>query len=326
MYGLGRWAVGLFFIVSGLCIHLPMARRLAANDPSPLALKPYFLRRLLRIYPPHLIVLILSIAVAAALPLALSREARLISVPTWPQLVAHLFLVHTFSGPAFESANQVLWTIAVETQFYLLYPLVLLARRRWTFAQMTGALFVLSLLLGAIALKIAPDQAWLVQDTFAARLWEWVLGCWIAERLVLRGEPLPVSRLALAAALLGTLAVGYIALHYSAGAIVLRWVWPPLLAIPVLLGARLATSARSPIDRALSAIGHRSYSLYLTHAIAITGLAALLLHTRLPALAQALLELLASALFCAVFFHWIERPFLRAASSVQAGPAVATSR
>src|SRR5689334_8550654 len=50
MVALGGWGVGLFFVLSGLCIHLPMARRLAEDPSARLSLRPYYARRFTRIY------------------------------------------------------------------------------------------------------------------------------------------------------------------------------------------------------------------------------------------------------------------------------------
>ncbi len=57
-------------------------------------------------------------------------DESLLSVPTPGQFVAHVFMVHTFVRDAFFSINGVLWTIAVETHFYLLYPIFLVFQRR----------------------------------------------------------------------------------------------------------------------------------------------------------------------------------------------------
>jgi len=58
-------------------------------------------------------------------------------------------------------------------------------------------------------------------------------------------------------------------------------------------------------------VGLRSYSLYLTHAIAITGIAGLILTSDLSWRWRAALEILGSALLCAIFFRAVEQPFLK---------------
>lgn len=62
---LGAWGVGVFFVLSGLCIHLPFSRRRLVDPTLQLATKSYAVRRFLRIYPPHLVALALSALVRA---------------------------------------------------------------------------------------------------------------------------------------------------------------------------------------------------------------------------------------------------------------------
>ena len=103
---------------------------MARGAPPQVALGPYLRRRFRRIYPPHLVALLASIGLAALLPLASEGVHPMVSTVSLRQLLAHLALVHTFLPSAIYSGNHVLWSIAVEAHFYLLFPLVLLAQRR----------------------------------------------------------------------------------------------------------------------------------------------------------------------------------------------------
>src|ERR1700750_3442775 len=58
----GAWyAVPLFFLLSGFCIHLPNIKYLRDNQSLPV--KEYIKRRFLRIYPPYLVALIVSLLI-----------------------------------------------------------------------------------------------------------------------------------------------------------------------------------------------------------------------------------------------------------------------
>jgi peptidoglycan/LPS O-acetylase OafA/YrhL len=48
-FHMGRVGVNLFFVISGLCIHLRFARAQAANPAAPFSLRTFFLRRFFRI-------------------------------------------------------------------------------------------------------------------------------------------------------------------------------------------------------------------------------------------------------------------------------------
>lgn len=98
---MAQWAVGLFFIISGLCIHLPQIRAEKNNSPSDLNIRFFYRRRFLRLYPAHFIVLCLSAVVAAFFSIDESHFSSCLSVPTKLQFLAHIFMVHTFVPPWF---------------------------------------------------------------------------------------------------------------------------------------------------------------------------------------------------------------------------------
>jgi peptidoglycan/LPS O-acetylase OafA/YrhL len=52
------------------------------------------------------------------------------STPVWQELLTHLLFIHTWWQSTYGSINGVLWTLAVEVEFYLLFPLVWFCFRR----------------------------------------------------------------------------------------------------------------------------------------------------------------------------------------------------
>lgn len=308
MGGLGAWGVGFFFVLSGLCIHLPQARKLSQGEVASVELGPYVQRRFRRIYPPHLVALALSAALAFALPLKLFGVEPMISVPTWRQAIAHLLLVHTFSTATFYSVNHVFWSIAVEAHFYLLFPLLLLARRRVSMRWLCLALVVVSVAL-RLAGKFVLDEPgkWILAESFLCRFWEWVLGCCVAEFLA-RGDALPLRRprVMAVAAMIAALAGGIALLAVPYGALWRSLLMPPLFALALAACAREAGGR----DSALVQIGRASYSMYLVHPIAISCclVAARALH--FPWQAELALSALGTWALTRAFFQRIERPFL----------------
>src|SRR5438093_5875637 len=175
--GFGYLGVPLFFVLSGFCIHLPYARLLAARGPA--AARPswrrFFAGRFWRLYPPYLA------AIALALLLLTLANGRL-PVP-WPTVAAQALLVHTLHSATFDGVNPPAWSLAVEAQLYLVYPIVfwLIARR--------GALRALAIVLAVtmayrLTLNFEPfppslgGPAW---EFFPARWFEWMLGAVIGE-------------------------------------------------------------------------------------------------------------------------------------------------
>ena len=85
--GLGYLGVPLFFVISGLCIHLPAARALAAGRSAAPRWREFFRRRFWRLHPPYLA----ALALAAGLLFATRGELPV----SWRGAVAEGFLVHT---------------------------------------------------------------------------------------------------------------------------------------------------------------------------------------------------------------------------------------
>jgi peptidoglycan/LPS O-acetylase OafA/YrhL len=261
--GFGYLGVPLFFVISGFCIHLPHARVLAAMGAA--APRPdwrrFFARRAWRLYPPY----VAALATAVVLGLLVTGELPV----GWPAVAAQALLVHTFHPATFDGVNPPAWSLAVEAQLYLAYPVVfwLVARR--------GALRALAVIATVtvayrVALTVQPlpppfeSVAW---ELFLARWFEWVLGAIVAEWAVGRVRiPGLLVHPWLGAALVGLgLALEWHRWRPGAYA-VMELVYG--LGFAVLLGAVLRRAPRgepSALGRYLAAAGICSYSLYLLH-------------------------------------------------------------
>lgn len=259
--GFGYLGVPLFFVISGFCIHLPQARALAAGAGAAPAWPRFFARRFWRLYPPYLA------ALAVALVLASLVDGP--ALVSWCAVAAQAFLVHTFHTATFDGVNPPAWTLAVEAQFYLAYPLVfrLMARRGVIGALMLvlGATMGYRMAVHAIPLpQVIGGPAW---ELFLARWFEWVLGAVVAEWAVGRvALPRAVSAPWLATVVLG-LAVWleWHTWHYG-----LYVVKEPLygIAFALVLCSALTherEGAASATGRYLAGVGVYSYSLYLLH-------------------------------------------------------------
>jgi peptidoglycan/LPS O-acetylase OafA/YrhL len=117
----GFVGVTLFFFLSGFVISYPFVRSQASAVPPP-SWRHFAWRRFIKIVPSYA----LSIAVAYALGYAQRQP----NASTFPDLVTHLLFVHTWFPDRFGTINGVLWTLAVEVEFYCVFPLVWWAFRR----------------------------------------------------------------------------------------------------------------------------------------------------------------------------------------------------
>ncbi len=188
----GWIGVSIFFVVSGFCIHLSHEK---SRDKD---LGIFFLRRFFRIYPPYLIALLIFAFVFPWTKLDFSSalvHTRSYFVYSMVSLVTHLALVHNFSSTVSWAINGAFWSIAVEVQLYLLYPLLLVITRQigWNRALwITGAI---ELGLRAFAGLTHIEATWLVLNPLF--FWfSWTIGAALAEAY-LKKLPLPFSGLSL---------------------------------------------------------------------------------------------------------------------------------
>ena len=228
------------------------------------------------------------------------------SKPTPTQFWAHLGLVHTFVPGATYSINVVLWSIALEAHFYLLYPLLLWARRRVRMEVICLALFALMIGLRLVDHFLPPTLAGVLTYNFLGRWWEWVVGAVVAERLV-RG-PHVWMRWPWALALATGSAVAVTLMTKLPHGIVLAAVAGPWLYGAVVFGcARMASPVRRGLAPALEWIGFRSYSLYLTHPIALTLVAVVV---EGPAWVQIVAAVLTAHVAAWLYFVTVESRFM----------------
>jgi peptidoglycan/LPS O-acetylase OafA/YrhL len=222
------------------------------------------------------------------------------------------------------SINVVLWTIAIESHFYLVYPLLLMLRRRFGMGTLCVALFGVMVALRGLDYNLAPPLRGLLTYNFLGRWWEWVLGAVIAERLA--GGPLrqlprgPVLAATVAAALGFCWGQGW-----PHGVAIMAVGYPVVNGLVVWLTARMETRESRWLDRTLVAVGFRSYSLYLTHPITLTLVAVLAAGRLTSAWAQVAVSMAASYAACWLYFALVERRFLSKSARAAVVPAIAVS-
>lgn len=125
----GFVGVELFFFISGCCLFFPHARHMLEGAPLQ-TLSTYIHRRAIKIVPSYLL--------AIALILAFLKPG-FFEGPEWGwQLFTHLIFIHDLFPGTEGAINGVFWSLGVEVQFYLLFPLFALAFRRWPLRTWLG--------------------------------------------------------------------------------------------------------------------------------------------------------------------------------------------
>lgn len=314
----GWLGVDLFFVLSGFLI----TGILLETRDRPGALGHFYLRRLQRIVPAYFVALAVQVIVLAILGRVAS--ARLGWTASWLTNV----LVAREGWAALAPTMQHYWSLAVEEQFYLLWPLLAIAmkpgRLKWIcvagilgsslcrvlFAQAGNPVagYVLlparmdGLAIGALLAVLAHGPEGLAGAARAVRGWGWLAGGALVLLVAVRGrldygDPF-------------MLALGMNAAVVFAGAVMVN---------------AAASGSGGPVSRFLAApplvaAARYSYAMYLWHQPVIICLTSLGLTAHiLPAIAGSelpgflLLALVAGVLTVAIAvasWRWVEAPIL----------------
>ena len=316
----GRFAVVVFIVLSGFSLALSPARHGWRLD----AVSEFARRRARRILPAYWAALAFSLAVAW---LIIPQPGR--GVPDAKSVLVNGLLVQNVV-PA-HSPNAAFWSMAVEAQLYILFPLLLLMVRRRGAAVMLATVGLVVAAVGILGPHIAGLDTFVIQSPpdlaalFAVGiLTAGIVGAGHARR------SWPWPRLALAAA------TPVLAVIWWQGSV---WTLDHLYWVDLALGpaiacllASLATGRPARLLQLLDArplrrLGSCSYSLYLTHAPIVAVVCERVMAGRVPEGVPFFLVSLALVLPLTIGFAWgfaavFETPFRGAHSA----PRVARRR
>jgi peptidoglycan/LPS O-acetylase OafA/YrhL len=261
----GFVGVDVFFVISGYLISSIIFAEIAAKRFSVIG---FYERRIRRIFPALFAVLILFsvVAIVYLLPgeLVSFGKTMLAAIGSCSNIY-----FWTQSG-YFESRNSNpllhTWSLAVEEQFYILFPLMLVIVRRFFPSRLKLAvvlLFMTSLLGCIITVAYSQNTAFYMPYT---RAWELLMGTILSLGMFPR---LKTAWLRNSATLAGIAMIAYPCFFYTN-----HTQFPGLTALPPCIGAALiigaGESGSSWIGSVLSwrpvaFVGLISYSLYLVH-------------------------------------------------------------
>ncbi len=284
-FGGGFLGVTLFFVVSGYLITRLLLDEIEARGT--LDLVGFWRRRLRRLLPAAYTVVVVCLAVTMLFRPDLLGKVRgdglaaLGYASNWWMIFHDVAYFDSFGLP---SPLAHLWTLAIEEQFYLAWPLVLVAllaivrKRTAILAIVGGAVVASAVLMATTYSEVDPNRSYMGTDT---RMGELLIGALLALALHPAGDGCahPVGRVT---AVLESRRA-WLALASSAGAFALLAISLPdtsafafrggiLLAavasagmILSLQAPRVSRFAVRVDDGVVGALGRRSYSVYLWH-------------------------------------------------------------
>lgn len=282
----GSTGVALFFVLSGFILTW------TANPHLPRS--GFYLRRVARIYPDHLVTLVAALVIALVIgsPAVTGRVvgANVLLLQAW-----------SLDSTVVYGLNGVAWSLSCELAFYLAFPFVLPLLRRW--APRTRIVVALVALAIPLVVTIAVPTTYQVLYHFPlARFPEFVLGI-VAGLAFVEGRRSRVPR----AALFGVVAVVLVVsqLTHATEAVARVALVLPFALLLMVFADRDLHGRRSVLTHRLMIVaGSASYAFYLVHELVIRRV----LDTPLRGVLAALVITVASALLAYALYRFVEEP------------------
>lgn len=270
----GFIGVDIFFVISGFLITNILAQDLISNKFN---LGKFYSRRVLRLFPALVCILIFSIAVAWLIFVA--DEFKIFGSHLSGASIFISNFIYWSEVGYFDSAAELkpllhLWSLAIEEQFYIFWPLILWAcyRAKISLLLITIILFIASFCLGLHELYIKQN---LIAAFYApwTRFWELLAGSLLALSLPMKMKMslAKIQSNKQVRSILSIIGLGLImlsAFSFSAGDPFPGWrAFIPVLGTVLLImaGSSALINQRILSNRFLVWLGLISYPLYLWH-------------------------------------------------------------
>jgi peptidoglycan/LPS O-acetylase OafA/YrhL len=152
----GWMGVWLFFVVSGFAVTTSLFGGRPAQSKAG-AIRSFYVRRALRIWPIYYLFIVLNVLVI----LALGKIETLEDLPSLLTFTFNMKMIFKHYTPYNTWGGfQHLWTLSVEQQFYLVFPLLLLLRGRTARGLALASVIVLAPLIRAMFGLSLADSGW----------------------------------------------------------------------------------------------------------------------------------------------------------------------
>lgn len=302
--GAGALGVDVFFALSGYLITQIIVREFRASDGF--MFRRFYLRRAVRLYPALLAMVVLSFVVRSSIV----PDGRL---PYWlmgafASTTYTMNFLASLTGWDTGAGLTPTWTLALEEQFYLLWPVLLVAMLRRGMglkqcAQVAAGMTVVSWL------SLAASSGY--RDLFRpdVRLGGLTIGCCAALTTFDRALSAGLARVLLPASIVGfggaywagvsrSVSLGHLGIALGA--------LTTAVFIPALLISSSSLISRGLAWKPLSALGVRSYGVYLLHLPVLLTLQ----HYGLSRARTAIVGAVITLLLAELSYRFVERPFL----------------
>ncbi|MFI6102296.1 acyltransferase family protein [Lentzea sp. NPDC051213] len=267
----GYIGVDVFFVISGYLITSHLAREIARTGK--VRLGTFYARRIRRLLPAAFLVLGVTVVMAGVLlpypRWTATAWESFASAFYWENWLLAAKSVNYSAQSEAASVVQHYWSLSVEEQFYLFWPLLLVGlvalggNRRWLVPGV-AALGVLSLVFSVVYTNLSPSAAYF---NTLVRVWEFALGALVAlgaTKLVL---PRVAAEVAAALGLVMIIVPAFVYDHTTPFPSSLALTPTVGTALVIVAGMRSGRQWHSLVTASppVQFVGNISYSLYLWH-------------------------------------------------------------
>ena len=316
----GFLGVDAFFVLSGFLItSLLLAER---SDSGTVSLGDFWARRARRLLPALFVMLTVVCLYSASQVPSIQLDAlrgdafaAIFYVSNWHAIVVRHSYFDLFTNPL--PLNH-LWSLAIEEQFYLVWPIIVLVllRLRDGARRPLWIVTIVGILASQVAMSLVyseadPSRAYYGTEARAHTI---LIGCLLA--LILRAAPDLPARAGKTLQAIGVVAFAIVVATFTLGRPTATYFNGGSLAFAVLVACIIAAviAPESPLRRALAVppvryVGRISYGLYLWHWPVIVFVNDSLIGLGSNALNVA--RLAVTVAITAASFHFIEQPILR---------------
>jgi peptidoglycan/LPS O-acetylase OafA/YrhL len=257
LYGL-HIAVGVFFLISGLCIQLSWEKTQHHGWGV------FFNRRFFRIYPPYLF----ALALFAFLPVLAPPQFN------GAEWASHVVMLHNLRPEWLWGVNSSFWSLALEWQLYCVFPLLVWATHRWSWGKVLGLLGIIEVTLrlwrGLADAGLTTLHPPFVVGYSPLGFWfSWALGAWLGQKIMRQQKVLthPLWLWGSLVAMVGALCcrvtepLAFLLGAVFTAAVVAKKVFTARKTVKTASGKGVITG----LSRYTAFIGQLSFSAYLLH-------------------------------------------------------------
>jgi peptidoglycan/LPS O-acetylase OafA/YrhL len=268
---IGWLGVSLFLVLSGFCLFYPLAVRYNLSEIH-LNIATFAKRRAWRILPPYYAALLLLSALEIVThKYHFGHWDWHIALHNRKDIVLHLLMLHNLSPDTIASVSPAFWSLALESQLYVIFPLLIWCVIRFGLKSILILTFCIAVVWQSLCYQhFGFSMGWptnfaVYYHALPGRCFEFAVGM-VAASFVARPRQ-GQSRIALMLILVPLLPALYFVLKVSRFGPLCDQIWGIIFAATLVLLSRIPNFwfERNFVLRCLVWIGAISYSIYLIH-------------------------------------------------------------